>query len=255
MQTGSALKQLPVGKLKELKIIYPSLPEQTAIATALSDTDALIENLEKLIAKKKAIKQGAMQQLLTGKKSLPGFSGEWEVKKLGEVCVLEKGSQINKSKLTEIGKYPVWNGGITPSGFTEKYNTPENTITISEGGNSCGFVNHSKEKLWCGGHCYAITNVIEKIDQLFYFQKLKFLENKIMGLRVGSGLPNIQKKNLYNLDLSFPSTKEEQTAIATVLSDMDTEIDALEKSLAKYQNIKTGMMQQLLTGKIRLLRK
>jgi type I restriction enzyme S subunit len=227
--------------------------EQTSIAIALSDADVLIKKLEKLLEKKKNIKQGVMQELLTGKLRLPGFSGKWEVKKLGVVVNVNKGIQKGRAKLTDSGKYPVWNGGVEPSGYSEEWNANENTITISEGGNSCGFVNYCKQKFWLGGHCYAIEIIKNNIDPIFFYQKLKYKETLIMSLRVGSGLPNIQKKNLLSIDFSFPNDKSEQTAIATVLFDMDTEIEKLESQLIKYQNIKQGMMQTLLTGKIRLI--
>jgi type I restriction enzyme S subunit len=139
-QTGSQ-NNLNSNLVRDCLVALPSLPEQTAIAAALSDTDALITSLEKLIAKKRNIKQGAMQELLTGKKRLPGFSGKWETKLFGSLIEINKGQQLNKSELTATGEYPDWNGGIEPSGYTTKWNMVENTITISEGGNSCGFVN------------------------------------------------------------------------------------------------------------------
>lgn len=252
-QAGGNRQGLNFGQIRSFYLPLPFLPEQVVIAEALSDIDALISSLEKLIAKKRAIKQGTMQELLTGKRRLPGFSGKWEVNKLKELCDLNKGSQINKSKLTETGKYLVWNGGIEPSSYTENWNTRENTITISEGGNSCGFVNYCIQKFWCGGHCYAVQRIKESINQLFFYQKLKHTQTIIMGLRVGSGLPNIQKKNLLSLELYLPKDKAEQTAIAQVLSDMDAEIENLDQQLAKYKMLKQGMMQVLLTGRIRLV--
>ena len=159
---------------------------------------------------------------------------------------------LNKSELTVTGEYPDWNGGIEPSGYTDEWNVVENTITISEGGNSCGFVNFCKQKFWCGGHCYAlqITNI--DLDKPFLYQLLKFREKSIMGLRIGSGLPNIPKRHLNAFPLLIPSDSKVQTAIAQVLSDMDDEIAELEKRRDKYLMIKKGMMQQLLTGSIRL---
>jgi type I restriction enzyme, S subunit len=239
--------------LSQVSTIIPSLKEQQAIAAAISDIDSLITNFDQLIAKKRDIKQAAMQQLLAGKKRLPGFSGEWKSKRLRDFCEVNKGTQINKSLLTNVDEYPVWNGGITPSGYTEKWNTKENTITISEGGNSCGFVNFCSQKFWCGGHCYSICQIKQNVDQLFLFQKLKQTQEVIMGLRVGSGLPNIQKKNLLNLEIGLPEDNEEQAVIANILSDMDDEISSLEQQLDKTRNIKQGMMQELLTGRIRLI--
>lgn len=250
---GATINQITNKTLNNFQIPFPPRPEeQSAIATVLSDTDALIENVEKLIAKKKAIKQGTMQQLLAGKKRLPGFSGEWETKLFGSLIEVNKGNQLNKSELTVTGEYPDWNGGIEPSGYTTKWNMFENTITISEGGNSCGFVNYCKQKFWCGGHCYVLKITNANLDKFFLYQLLKFKEKFIMSLRIGSGLPNIQKKNLNEFVLFIPKESQEQTAIATILSDMDSEIEKLEQKRDKYIMLKQGMMQQLLTGRIRI---
>lgn len=229
----------------------PPLPEQRAIATALSDVDALLAKLDALIAKKRDLKVAAMQQLLTGQTRLPGFSGEWEVKRLGDVASATKGTQLHKSESNGIGLFAHLNGGITPSGFTSFSNTPGQTIAISEGGNSCGFVQFMNEPYWCGGHCYSI--VPTRIEKGFLYHALKGRQTDIMGLRVGSGLPNVQKTALLNFSVSCPLDRSEQTAIATILSDMDTELAALEARRDKTQAIKQGMMQELLTGRIRLV--
>jgi len=128
----------------------------------------------------------------------------------------------------------------------------ENTITISEGGNSCGFVNYCKTKFWLGGHCYSLKITNTDLDKEFLYQFLKFKEKSIMNMRIGSGLPNIQKKNLNEFELFIPKDKSEQTAIAITLSDMDAEIESLEQKRDKYTILKQGMMQQLLTGRIRI---
>ncbi len=247
----TSIPQINNKHINSFLISFPPLHEQRAIAEALSDVDALIESLQKLIDKKRALKTAAMQQLLTGKTRLPGFSGEWEEKRLGDIASIKKGEQKGRALLNKGGAYPVWNGGTEPSGYSNEFNMNENTITISEGGNSCGFVNYIDTKFWLGGHCYAIES---KINEKFLFQALKVNENKIMSLRVGSGLPNIQKKRLENFKVLIPISQKEQTAIAQILSDMDTEIDALENRLEKTRAIKEGMMQELLTGRIRLIK-
>ena len=239
-------------ELFEYRIPFtPFGAEQEAIAEALSDADALIESLEQLIAKKRQIKQGAMQELLTGKKRLPGFSGEWEVKSLGEIASAIKGSQLHSGEVIQDGRYVYLNGGISPSGYIEKANTPANTIAVSEGGNSCGYVQFMEEPYWCGGHCYSIVQ--QYVDNRFLFQALKAQQSFIMGLRVGSGLPNVQKSALLSFKVCYPTDREEQIAIANILSDMDVEIKALDAKLIKAWQIKQGMMQNLLTGKIRLV--
>lgn len=248
-----AQPSLSMTKIRNFKIIFPkSKEEQKAITQALSETDELIQHLDKLILKKKDIKTGAMQELLTRKKRLPRFSEEWEDCLFSDIIELNKGQQLNRSSLTNKGEYPAWNGGIEPSGYTNKWNAKANTITISEGGNSCGFVNYCTTDFWCGGHCYALRILNPSTDKSYLYHLLKFKEPQIMSLRIGSGLPNIQKKNLYEFELKIPKDTNEQSAIARILSEMYSEIEELEQKRNKYQMIKEGMMQQLLTGKIRL---
>ena len=225
--------------------------EQRAIGTALSDVDELLGGLDRLIAKKCALKQAAMQQLLTGQTRLPGFHGEWEVKQLGDVASLSKGTQLHSSEADDGGKFAHLNGGITPSNYTHKSNTAGNTIAISEGGNSCGFVQFMPEPYWCGGHCYSVMP--KCVDNHFLYQALKAQQSAIMGLRVGSGLPNVQKTGLLAFKIHLPSSPPEQTAIASVLTEMDAELAVLEQRRKKTCALKQAMMQELLTGRIRLL--
>jgi len=250
-QTGQSKPGLNLKNLEEFRVALPPLAEQRAIAEGLSDAHDLIESLEQVVAKKLDLKQATMQVLLSGKKRLPGFTGEWEVKLLGDIASATKGHQLNTATISEYGRFEYLNGGITPSGYTDKSNTPGNTISISEGGNSCGYVQFMFEPFWCGGHCYAIT--ARTIDNRFLFHALKSQQSSIMRLRVGSGLPNIQKQRLLAFTLCCPTSKDEQTAIAAILSDMDAEIARLEAKLAKARQIKQGMMQELLTGRIRLI--
>ena len=238
-------------KLRPYLIPVPATHEQRAIATALSDVDALLGSLDRLIAKKRDLKQAAMQQLLTGQTRLPGFHGEWGVKTLGELATVTKGSQLHSSKTDDEGQFPHLNGGISASSYTDKANTPANTIAISEGGNSCGYVQFMSLPFWCGGHCYAV--VPKNVNNHFLYHALKGQQSAIMGLRVGSGLPNVQKTALTIFKLNLPSDLPEQSAIAAVLSDMDAELALQEQRLAKTRALKQGMMQELLTGKTRLI--
>ena len=249
--TGSTVSNLRIPVLKGLEIPAPSLPEQRAIATALSDVDGLLGGLDRLIAKKRDLKQAAMQQLLTGQTRLPGFHAEWEVKQLGDVASLSKGTQLHSSEADDGGKFAHLNGGITPSNYTHKSNTAGNTIAISEGGNSCGFVQFMPEPYWCGGHCYSVMP--KGVDNYFLYQALKAQQSAIMGLRVGSGLPNVQKTGLLAFKIHLPSSPPEQTAIASVLTDMDGELAALEQRREKTRALKQAIMQELLTGKTRLI--
>ncbi len=251
LQTTS-IAHLGGSRLERLRLAWPkSESEQRAIAEALSDVDGLLGGLDRLIAKKRDLKQAAMQQLLTGQTRLPGFKGEWVEKPLGEIANVSKGIQLHSSESDPEGRFPHYNGGMEPSSRTEKFNTPANTIAISEGGNSCGYVQFITEPFWCGGHCYAV--VPDGIDKQFLFHALKGQQGAIMGLRVGSGLPNVQKTSLAAFKLRMPSDSAEQTAIAEVLADMDTELATLEQRRAKTRALKQAMMQDLLTGRIRLL--
>lgn len=238
--------------IKNLQIPLPPLPEQKKIADCLSTWDIAIEKQSALINALTDRKKALMQQLLTGKKRLPGFSDEWKEVKLGEICEIKKGSQINKIELSSNLGFPVINGGIEPSGYHDDWNVAENTITISEGGNSCGFINFIKEKFWSGGHCYTLQNLKININKIFLFYFLKNSENQIMKLRVGSGLPNIQQKDIKNFEILLPKI-EEQTAIAEILTIADRELQLQKEKLAQLQAQKKGLMQVLLTGKKRLI--
>jgi Type I restriction modification DNA specificity domain. len=115
-------------------------------------------------------------------------------KSFGSLIELRKGEQLNKSELTETGEYPDWNGGVEPSGYTHNGIQLKIQLQSAEGGNSCGFVNFCKQKFWLGGHCYALKITTDCLDKNFLFQLLKYREKAIMNLRIGSGLPNIQKR-------------------------------------------------------------
>ena len=255
--------------LSKVNIFVPPKPEQKSIAEALSDTDNLILSLEKLIDKKKKIKQGAMQQLLTGKKRLPGFDGEWEVFKLGEVVQIFNGGTPSTSN----SRY--WDGSIkwcTPTDITSnksKYlSETANKITELGLNNSSAKILPIGALLFCSratigevkiANCEVATNQGFKSivtsagvnnEWLYYWlvqNKVTFIEKAI-----GSTFLEISKKDMKNIEIALPST-EEQKAIAQVLSDMDAEIEALEEKLEKVKTIKQGMMQELLTGRIRLI--
>jgi type I restriction enzyme S subunit len=249
--TGTAQPKLNKLVCSRISVLYPPLIEQSAIAEALSDVDGLLGGLDRLVAKKRDLKQAAMQQLLTGQTRLPGFHGDWEMKKISELATITKGSQLHSTETDNEGQFPHLNGGVSASSYTDKANTPANTIAISEGGNSCGFVQFMAHPYWCGGHCYAV--VPKKTDNRFLYHALKGQQSAIMDLRVGSGLPNVQKTALAVFRLNLPADLSEQTAIAAVLTDMDAELAVLEQRREKTCALKQGMMQELLTGRTRLL--
>ena len=241
--TGKIARKLPI-------ILPPTKSEQTAIATALSDTDALIENLEKLIAKKRNIKQGVMQELLTGRKRLAGFNGEWMKIKLGDICDIRKGQLITE-KTAAGGEFPVIAGGINPSYFHNRPNRGKNTITISASGANAGYVSFHRNPIFASD-CSTIE---EKgtFNIVYIFFLLQLFQKKIFKLQTGGAQPHVYPEHLKPLELVFPQEVTEQDAIANILIDIDEELSGLEKQMNKYQLIKQGMMQTLLTGKIRLV--
>lgn len=184
-------------------------------------------------------------QALAPKLRFPEFqkAGAWATKPISKLAHIVKGVQLNRTKITE-GKFPVWNGGVTPSGLHNEWNTEGETITISEGGNSCGFVNRSNQRFWLGGHCYALKILSSEVDEGFLFQLLKSNETKIMRLRVGSGLPNIQRQDLERFPIFFPCLAEQQR-IADCLASLDDLIAAEDRKLEALRHFKKGLMQQL----------
>ena len=251
---GDSVVHITTDAIKQIRIpLPPTKDEQSRIASALYDIDTLVRDLDRTIEKKKNIRQGAMEQLLSGEKRALGSEQVWKECDLAEIINVVKGQQINGSELLEKGPFPMINGGIEPSGYTTDYNAEADTITISEGGNSCGYVNYIHQKFWAGGHCYCVViRNDELIERDFLFHMLKYYEKTIMGLRVGSGLPNVQSKMLLEMRVSYPIDIKEQRAIAATLTAMDDEIAVLQMERDKYANIRAGMMDDLLTGAKRI---
>lgn len=236
--------------LSSLYVAFPkSIVEQQAIADALTKVDNLITSLTKVIEKKKLIKKGAMQKLLSGEMRLNGFEGEWELKKIKDIAVIEKGELLISSQY-ENGNIEVWAGGKVPAGFHNVANRTKNTITISASGAYAGFVSYHDCPIYATD-CSTISES-DDIDIKFLYYSLINIQDKIYDMQTGGAQPHVHAKDIYPIELTMPPSKAEQTAIANVLTTMDNEIEALEKERDKYKCIKQGMMQQLLTGKIRL---
>ena len=239
-------KKINLGEIGLCKISYPLFPEQQKIASFLTSVDERITLLEKQKQGLETYKKGVMQQLFSQQLRFKDDKGkdfpDWEEKKLGDEVLITKGQQLNKETLSLEGNYPCQNGGIEPSGYTDNFNAYENTITISEGGNSCGYVNYMSTKFWCGGHCYTLTDV--KLENKFLYQYLKYHQEQIMNLRVGSGLPNIQKSTLSSFKIHKPCL-EEQKKIASFLSAIDARIDVVSKQIEQSKVFKKGLLQQM----------
>jgi type I restriction enzyme S subunit len=245
---STGVPQLTAPQLSRYKIYFPSLPEQTKIANFLAAIDTKIDQLTKKQTLLKQYKKGVMQKLFSQELRFKADDGsefsEWEEKKLWDICLIKKGSQLNRDGLDAVGQYAVINGGITSSGYSDKWNTEANSITISEGGNSCGYVNFITEKFWSGGHCYTLENIKNTVKNEYLFQYLKAYEIQIMRLRVGSGLPNIQKGEISKFNVKVPSL-EEQTKIANFLTAIDTKIDLATKQLDATKQFKKALLQQM----------
>ena len=250
---GTTRHNLSKNNFLTIKIPLPPLSEQNAIATALSDADALISATEKLIAKKKAIKQGAMQELLKPKEG-------WEEKALGEVAEINMGqSPDSRFYNNEHKGLPLIQGNadIKDRMQVVRFWTENTTKTCNEGDlimtvrAPVGLVGIAKHKSCIGRGICSIKS--KSINKLFLYHLLVFNEEHWKETEQGSTFTSANFLQIFNFIISFPKSKSEQTRIATILSDMDAEISLLEQKLEKQKQIKQGMMQNLLTGKIRLL--
>ncbi|MBU1425217.1 MAG: restriction endonuclease subunit S [Gammaproteobacteria bacterium] len=235
----------------------PPLPEQRAIAAALSDVDALLAKLDQLIAKKRDLKQAAMQQLLTGSTRLPGFSGEWEVKTIEELekmgfVKLSRGKVISKKDIERHpGDCPIYSSSVKNDGLFGCYGEhmfDEELITWSVDGGG-HFFHRAKHKFSVTNVCGFMRVDTSKLGYRFLAAQLQLLHSNLNFDYQDKAHPSVIRK-AYSV---FIPDLEEQTAIAAILSDMDTELAALEARRAKIRDLKQGMMQELLTGRIRLI--
>lgn len=264
--TGS-MPKISGEKLREMPVPMPPQAEQEAIAEVLSDADALIESLEQLIAKKRLIKQGAMQQLLTGKKRLPGFvinSGykqtemgvipeDWGLEYIENLAHITTGSRNTQDRVDD-GQYPFF----VRSQKVERINSHsfdgEAVLTAGDGVGTGKVFHYIKGKFDAHQRVYRISEFDECINgYFFYLYFSNHFHNRIMQMTAKSSVDSVRREMIARMLIPLPPTKAEQDAIATILSDMDAEITALEETLVKARNIKQGMMQGLLTGRIRLV--
>ena len=274
LAAGSGVHNLNKDIVSNVTLNKPKKDEQIAVAAVLSDIDSLIDNLEKLIAKKKNIKQGAMQELLTGKHRLPGFSETWKTEPLSHMCIdITDGS--HESPTESISNYfmpsvkDMTSRGFDYSNCKQISKTDyeklvrngcqphEGDVLIAKDGSILKYVFVYTET----NHTVILssiaiirpnTNKIYGQYLVQYFRQSSFVEDVIRNNKTGTGVPRIVLENFKKIPIAYPPKTDEQIAIASVLSDMDSEIDELEKKLVKYRNIKKGMMSELLTGRIRL---
>ncbi len=233
---GTKQQNLSYDIISQFQIDYPQREEQVKLEQFISLLDERIATQNKIIEDLKKLKCAIAERLFnaTDGDSVP----------LTEVCTILKGKQINGEFLSEKGKYYVMNGGTEPSGYYDKSNAPADTISISEGGNSCGYIQYNREAFWSGGHCYTLNNITPNVCKLYLYHNLKSQESSIMKLRIGTGLPNIQKKDLEKFCILLPS-KAKQESISTFLTAIESKI-ANEEMLQNYfQEEKLYLLRQM----------
>lgn len=250
---GTTRMELSIGILKQVRIpLPPTKAEQDAIAEALSDADALIESLKQLLAKKRHLKQGAMHELLTGKKRLPGFSEEWEVKRLGHLAHIKTGTR-NVQDRVEDGAYPFFVRSATVERINSHSYDCEAILVPGEGGIGSIF-HYINGRFDVHQRVYAITGFAPSIlGKFIYFSMVNNFGSHALQNSVKATVDSLRLPTFQQFQIAIPPSVEEQGAIAAFLSDMDAEIEALETRLAKARQVKQGMMQELLTGSIRLV--
>lgn len=270
--TGTGQPQIVRSPLAAFYVPLPPLPEQRAIAAALSDVDALLAALDRLIAKKRDLKQAAMQQLLTGQTRLPGFSGEWEVKRLGEFGVFLKGSGVKKDD-SQSGELPCVRYGEIYTRHNDHIKSFSSLISaevaatarlLKQGDLLFAGSGETREEI---GKCVAFVDAFDAyaggdivilrpqgMDSLFlgYLLNTPAINRQKASRGQGDAVVHIGASALAAIAIHLPPLAE-QTAIAAVLSEMDSELSALEQRRDKTRALKQGMMQELLTGRTRLV--
>ena len=283
LRTVGAQPAISMAILKKHKIALPPEPEQRAIAAALSDVDALLSGLERLITKKRDLKQAAMQQLLTGQTRLPGFHGEWEVKPLGDMFTFGGGYSASRDQLSSEGHCYLHYGDIHKSSKTfidvraeyqdiPKLDIPLKRVSASSllDDGDVVFVDASEDDEGTSKHIVVVNKdkkpfisglhtivAKSKTDELVHeYRRYCFqtaaIKQQFLFYAVGTKVSGISKTNIPKLTLPVPSSRE-QTAITEVISDMDAELTELEQRRDKTRDLKQGMMQELLTGRTRLI--
>ena len=235
--TGSSYPAINSEDLATIHLYYtPDKKEQLKISRLLDLLDKRIATQNKIIEDLKKLKSAISERLF---KSVKGSTVL-----LSDLCDIVKGKQINGENLSDSGNYYVMNGGTEPSGYYDNYNVEASTISISEGGNSCGYVQFNTSPFWSGGHCYSIQNIADKVDNMYLYHYLKSNEDAIMKLRIGSGLPNIQKKDLAMFKIIVPKI-EWQIKISTFLSSLERKAEIEERIQNVMQKQKLYLLQQM----------
>ena len=250
--------------LGDVAIPIPPPGEQETIVGALSTWDTAIQKTEQLIAAKERHYSHELSRLISlgqhphthigafaEEVSARNRGGKWRTVQLSDIATVWKGQQLNKDAMVEDGAYYALNGGVKPSGRTTEWNCEADTITVSSGGNSCGFIRFNSERFWCGGDCFALKKLSPEVDVSYLFHYLKGQQHRMMALRTGSGIPHVYRSDVEAFPVVLPDLAT-QTAIARYLNALREEIDLLVQSVAALKTQKRGLMQKLLTGQWRL---
>lgn len=273
---GTTMAGLNEKILSVLEFYLPeTVEEQKHIAQVLADIDEQLALTEKIISKKKAIKQGVMQELLTGKRRLPGFNGAWREVRLEDICSKITDGSHESPPESDVGYYMPSVKDMTSTGFDysecKKISYADfkklerngcrpdiGDVLIAKDGSilKYAFVQEQAETIVILSSIAIVKPLFNCVDSFFlaqYFRQQNFVEQVITNYKSGTGVPRIVLKGFKQIELFIPESVAEQATIAKILVDMDKEIAGLEKKLGKYRQVKQGMMQQLLTGKIRLM--
>ena len=233
---GTKIYSISSKSFNEVFIGVPAKAEQTKIAKLLHLIDERIATQNKIIEDLKRLKSAIYDRVFHVLK------GDWF--SLGDAADIIKGKQVNGEFLTEVGDYYVMNGGVEPSGYYHTFNSQANTISISEGGNSCGYIQWNNVPFWSGGHCYTLRIKNSVIENKYLYHFLKWHEKDIMKLRIGSGLPNIQKKDLANISILVPSSYI-QNQIIHLMDSIDKKIEVEAMASLKLLHQKTYLLSHL----------
>lgn len=230
------LLNIAVNDFFNTKHAVPTIENQIKIAGFLDLIEKRIQTQIKIIDDYNSLKMGIYNWM---------FKENCADYKLKQLAYIVKGDQINNDQLLSNGSYYMMNGGTSPSGYLDSYNVSENTISISEGGNSCGYVQFNSSPFWSGGHCYTIQNVNSAlIENKYLYHYLKHKEKEIMNLRIGTGLPNIQKKDLENFTIFVPSLLIQRKNLA-LFEMLDEKICILNEELERLEMQKKYLLRNM----------
>ena len=222
-----------INDMLDFKVCISNENDQLKISNILSALDKKILTQIKIIDDYNSLKIGIYNWM---------FKENYADYKLKQLAYIVKGDQINNDQLLSNGSYYMMNGGTSPSGYLDSYNVSENTISISEGGNSCGYVQFNSSPFWSGGHCYTIQNVNSAlIDNKYLYHYLKHKEKEIMNLRIGTGLPNIQKRDLENFTILAPNLSIQRKNLA-LFEMLDEKISVLNEELTILEKQKKYLL-------------